>query len=243
MKRSASKSGWVRGAGIAAAVCLLLVAGLLVSLTVFLNGQGLRERIETALSHALGRPVRMDSLQFSLLTGSAVAHGLRIADDPRFGTEPFVQAADVRLGLALWPLLTRREVEIGSVELRRPQIRLLRDAAGVWNYGSFGASFGSRSTAAEQIATAAPGTRRHSSAALAVSRIEVVDGQVLVRVMSQERTQRRIASMTASTWRSRTSMVTAPFPFALRRGYPPAAQCRLLEALAPSAGKQPLRVP
>ena len=185
MKRSASKSGWVRGVLIAAAVCLLLVAGLLVSLTVFLNGQGLRERIETALSHALGRPVRMDSLQFSLATGSAVAHSLRIADDPRFGTEPFVRAADVRLGLALWPLLTRREVEIGSVELRRPQIRLLRDAAGVWNYGSFGASFGSRSTAAEQDARGAPRTHGRGSAALAVSRIEVVDGQVLVRVMSQ----------------------------------------------------------
>ncbi len=180
MQKGVQKSGWVRGVLVTAAVCLLLCVGLLVSLTVFLNGQGLRERIEIALTHALGRSVRIDSLQFSLATGSAVAHGLRIAEDPRFGTDPFVQAADVRLGLALWPLLTRRQVQIGSVELRHPQIRLLRDPAGVWNYSSFG----SHSTSSAQPVAAAPGTRRHSTAALAISRIDVVDGELLVRVIA-----------------------------------------------------------
>ncbi len=182
MRKGKQQTGWARGVVIALAACLLVLAGLLVSLTVFLNGQGLRERIETALSHSLGRSVRIDSLQFSLATGSAVAHGLRIAEDPRFGTNPFVQAADVRLGLALWPLLSRRMVQIGSIELRRPQIRLLRDSAGIWNYSSFGSHSSAVGKSAVDRSAAALPTHRRADATLTVSRIEVKDGQVLVRV-------------------------------------------------------------
>ncbi len=166
----------MRGVLITAAIALLVIAGVLVSLTVFLNGQGLRERVETALGRALGRTVRINSLQFSVATGSAVAHGLRIADDPRFGGEAFVQAENVRLGLALWPLLSRREVQIGSVNLEHPQIRLLRDAAGAWNY----LSIGNRST------PVAVGAQSRTPAALAISRVTVTNGEVLVRVIQAD---------------------------------------------------------
>ena len=164
---------WTRWLGAALLGVLLAVAAAVISLTVFLNGQGLRERVETTLTHALRGPVSIGRLELSLWTGSAVARDFRMADDPRFGREPFVQANGVRLGLELLPLLLHREVSIRSFALERPSIRLERNTAGEWNYASL-----SRPRDASQPSGKAEGRMRR----LAVSSIAVEDGQVLVQV-------------------------------------------------------------
>ncbi len=173
MNATRQRRRWQR-AVVVAAVLLLLVGGALASLTVFLNGQGLREKVQAALTSALGRPVSIASLQFFPATGSAVARDLRIGEDPRFGSQPFVAAAQVRLGLELWPLLLRRQVRIASVDLRAPQVRLLRNAAGEWNYLSL-------RQATRPPQGAATAQARRGAPTFAVSRATVTQGQVLVQ--------------------------------------------------------------
>ena len=49
-------------------------------------------RIEKALSDSLGRPVQLGHLSFSLFSGSLVADNVAIADDPAFGSTPFLRS-------------------------------------------------------------------------------------------------------------------------------------------------------
>ena len=61
---------------------------------------------------------------------------VKIGEDPRFGTRPFVVAKEIRASLKILPLLSKR-VEIEGVQINEPEIELIRKN-GVWNYESVG---------------------------------------------------------------------------------------------------------
>lgn len=97
-----------------------------------------RGKIEAALSDSLGRPVQLGHLSFSLLSGSLAAESLSIADDPSFSAQPFLTARDIRIGVAVLPLVMHHELHIASLTIDQPKISLLRREDGVWNYSSLG---------------------------------------------------------------------------------------------------------
>ncbi len=128
---------WVRWSLYTAAVAALLVAAAAGYAAFLLIGNGVRVRVAAALTRALGRPVTMAHLHLSPWTGAAVADEFRIADDPAFSPDPFVSAVHIRIGLNIPVLLLQRDVSIRSITLQAPEIHLLRDAAGRWNYTTF----------------------------------------------------------------------------------------------------------
>ncbi len=190
------------------AACLVAFLAALASLTLFLRGEGLRERVEATLARRTGRAVHLQRLSLSLTTGTAAANGLQIADDPRFGTAPFLDAAGVRLGLALWPLLLRREVRIDTVALVHPSIRLVRNPDGTWNYASL-------ATGPQRPAT--PPKQRHLPA-LAIHTITVQDGELLVRTASADGWQDR--TFPHIDVRATGLQTGSAFPFTLAAGLP-----------------------
>ena len=156
------------GVGVLVAVVVLAI----LAVPMFLNADTLRTRIETTLSASLGRKVTVGKLDISVLSGGLVAHDAAVADDPAFSTQPFLQAASVKIGVELIPLILRREVHVKSFDLESPRISLLRGANGVWNYSSIGS--GSKHNAAndQQTSSMIPN--------LTVAEVDVHNGQLTV---------------------------------------------------------------
>ena len=64
----------------------------------------------------------------------------RVADDPAFSTQPFIQADSVKIGVELLPLIFSKQIRIRGFSLLSPKVQLLRAANGTWNYSTIGKS-------------------------------------------------------------------------------------------------------
>jgi len=161
---------------------LLALAGLVVlgvaSIPFFLNANKFRPAIETELTTAIGRSVKLGDLNLSLFSGSLIAKDLSVADDPDFSSAPFLTAKEVRIGVLLRPLIFSREVNLQSFQIMSPQITLIRAANGKWNFSSI-----ARFHAIGGGADAASGISKGSAAELpmlTVGRIVIEDGRVVI---------------------------------------------------------------
>src|SRR5205823_3677072 len=130
-----------RGFKIAAIVVGILII-LLAVVPFLIPVNQFRPTIEHKASAALGRKVEVGNLSLSLLSGSLAADNLSIEDDPKFSTSPFLTAKSVKVGVELMPLIFSKALNITGVTIDTPQVTLLRNPAGDWNYSSFGASAG-----------------------------------------------------------------------------------------------------
>jgi uncharacterized protein involved in outer membrane biogenesis len=110
-------------------------AGLLVlvmaALLIFVDANAYKPRLEAAASGALGMEVRVGGR-----LGIGFFPGLRITlEDVHIrnrGTD-VASAKEARLGIDLLPLL-RKQVRIGKIALKQPQISIERDRDGTFNF-------------------------------------------------------------------------------------------------------------
>src|SRR5580700_1257837 len=115
-------------------IVLVLVAPFLIPVNQF------RPTIEQKASAALGRKVEVGNLSLSLFSGALGADNLSIADDPKFSSAPFLTAKSVKVGVELMPLIFSKTLNVTDVSIDSPQVSLIRNPGGQWNYSSFGAS-------------------------------------------------------------------------------------------------------
>lgn len=148
---------------------VLLLAVLLVPL--FINVDSFRPNLEKSLSAALNRQVQIGKLEASLFSGGASASQITIADDPAFNKGPFLQASAVKIGLRLRPLIFSRRLSVTGITVEKPEIVLLKNAAGKWNFSSMGASSG---------ASAKDTSPSPSAPEISVDKFEIVDGRLRV---------------------------------------------------------------
>src|SRR5258708_24301202 len=155
---------------------LLIVAGIVVGVLVlavmlvplFINVDPCSPELENRLNAALNRPVHIGKLEASIF-GGAAAKDISIADDPAFNKGPFLQAASLKVGLRLVPLIFSRQLSVTSITFEKPDIVLLKNAAGKWNYSSLGATSSHKADA----------TAANSAASdFSVDKFEIVDGKV-----------------------------------------------------------------
>jgi AsmA protein len=125
----------IRWLAIAAGVLLLA----LVTLPLWLNANQFRPLLESDLSEALGREVKVGDLKLALLSGSVTTNDLSVADDPVFNRTPFVQAKSLHLAIELWPLISSRKLIVTGLTIVQPEITLLQSPAGEWNFSKLGA--------------------------------------------------------------------------------------------------------
>ncbi len=147
-------------------VVVVLLAVLIVPF--FVNADSFRPMLENQLSGALGRKVTLGKLSFSLLSGSVVADQLTVADDPAFSADPFLQAKSLRIGVDVGALLFHRRVNVKKFVAESPEIHLISNEKGVWNYASLGHG---GAQASQQPTTATQ---------LTVGEADVTDGKVVV---------------------------------------------------------------
>src|SRR5205807_2273394 len=106
------------------AVALLLLLALAASLLVDANQ--FRPRLESELSKALGRPVKVGNLSIALWSGGVTAEDLSIADDPAYSRNPFLQAKSLKLGVEVMPLLFSHKLNVTGLTIDQPAIVLLQ---------------------------------------------------------------------------------------------------------------------
>jgi hypothetical protein len=121
---------WV-GVFVAVIVALTIIAA--VALPRLIDTPRVHAMIASSAAQALGRPVKFESLSVALFPLPSIElHKLEVAEDPQFGTTPFLTLETGRIYLKLRPLLTGR-VEFGDITLVRPRIALIQNVEGRLN--------------------------------------------------------------------------------------------------------------
>ena len=161
-------------AGIVLAVLLVVV----LILPFIINVNSFRPKLESTLTTALGREVKVGNLGLSILTGSVSAENLSIADDPGFSKEPFVKAKSLHVGVELMPLIFSKQLKVNDLTLDQPEIRLIQTPGGKWNFSSLGAG-------KSQKADSPPANLD----ALSVSRLAVKDGSLALGKTNSSKVQ------------------------------------------------------
>jgi len=121
---------------VVAIILILLILPFLIPVNKF------RPTIEQKASEALGRKVQLGNLSLSILGGSLGVDDLSISDDPKFNAGPFVTAKQVKVGVELIPLIFSQQVNVTEITVVNPQVTLLKDPSGRWNFSSIGGSAG-----------------------------------------------------------------------------------------------------
>ncbi|WP_353068640.1 DUF748 domain-containing protein [Tunturibacter empetritectus] len=155
---------------IAVGAILALIVLAAVCVPLFLNTDSFKAKIESTLTKSLGRQVTIGKVNLSVLSGSLVAENAVVADDPRFSTQPFIQADKVKIGVEIFPLILSKQVIIRGFSMQSPKIQLLRAANGTWNYSTIGT--GGQQAQSEETKQAFPN--------LTVGEVNVEDGRITV---------------------------------------------------------------
>jgi len=164
---------WLVGIG---AVVVLLLGVAAIALPRLVDTPRVQAMIASSAAQAIGRPVKFESLSVGLFPLPSIAlHKLEVAEDPEFGTAPFLALETGRIYLKLRPLLSGR-VEFGDITLERPRIALIRSADGRLNVASLAPASESRN-ASRPGRSSGGGTG--GVAAAVVSRVKIDRGVIM----------------------------------------------------------------
>ncbi len=154
---------------IVAAVLIVIVAAI----PLFVDANSFRPKLETELTAALGREVKVGNLSLSVFSGSVSADDISIADDPAFSKSAFVEAKSLKVGVDLMPLIFSKTLNVTELTLNRPEISLVRSENGAkWNFSSLG---GSNASAPKPASAGAAGNPN-----LSVAKLKISDGRLTV---------------------------------------------------------------
>jgi AsmA protein len=176
-----AKVKWVAIA-IAALLVILFVLPFLIPVNKF------RPTIEAKATEALGRKVQLGNLSLSILSGSLEIDSLSVSDDPKFSSGPFLTAKSVKVGVELLPLIFSQQVNVTGVEIVEPQVVMLKNPSGQWNFSSLGGN-----SSASKPSTGNP------PESLSIKKLELKNGQItLGNTNSQKRSVYSAVNLTAS---------------------------------------------
>ncbi|HJU29112.1 MAG TPA: AsmA family protein, partial [Candidatus Binataceae bacterium] len=131
-------------AGAAAGLIILGVIALFIYAAVNLNSiiASNRAYILARASDATGRPVQARDIRASVGWGVRMdITGVEVADNPAFSQLPFLRANNVYVNVEFMPLLSR-SLRVTSLVVDRPQVRIIRNAAGALNVSTMGQKSG-----------------------------------------------------------------------------------------------------
>jgi len=169
-----------------AGIVVVVIILLLLIVPFFVNADSFRPMLQSNAQQALGRNVQIGKLDFSLFSGSLSADGVTISDDPKFSTAPFLTAKSLKVSVEVWPLITSHDLHVNSIKLEDPQVALISNAQGQWNYSNLGSSNAAPAQTA-QTPAAKPGEKAPaaqqpagSSAGVAIDEIDISNGKVTI---------------------------------------------------------------
>jgi len=172
-----------------AAIVVGILLVIVIAIPFFIDANTFRPTLESELTDALGRQVKVGNLSLSLLSGSVAADDISIADDPAFSKTAFVQAKSLKVGVELVPLIFSKTLNVTELTLKQPEISLVKSENGEkWNFSSLGGN----NTSAPKSATPAPTkpgeNKQGANPNLSVAKLNIDDGRLTVtRAQSNEK--------------------------------------------------------
>jgi AsmA protein len=229
---------------VAIVVAVLIV--IVIAIPFFIDANAFRPKIETDLTAAMGRQVKVGNLSLSLLSGSVTADDISIADDPAFSKSPFVQAKSLKVGVELIPLIFSKTLNVTHLTLNQPEISLVKSENGEkWNFSSLGGN----NTAAANPAAAAPSSGPNSQPAaatpsanpnLSVAKLSVNDGRLTV---SRAGSTQKARSYDKVTIKVTDFSFTSSFPFEMTAQLPVGGSLKLEGKAGPIDAGNAARTP
>jgi uncharacterized protein involved in outer membrane biogenesis len=175
-----------------ALIIIAVLAVVILALAIvprFLDVNRYRGQILSELQKRLGRPVTLGEMSASLLPPALRVKDVTVGEDQRFGSGPFATSQELDVRVALLPLL-HKDVQIQSLRLINPNIELIRDSSGVWNYSTLG-----QPATASQAPSSAPskpsagtpqsGGEGSTAPALSLEYLQIDNGKV--RMVDQQK--------------------------------------------------------
>jgi AsmA protein len=205
----------IRIVGIILAVILVAI----IALPFLINVNSFRPKLESELTSALGRDVKVGNLRLSILSGSVSAEDLSIADDPAFSKSPFVRAKSLDVGVDLMPLIFSKALHVNDITLSQPEIFLVHAPSGKWNFSSLGGN-----SAAKPASPAAEKSSDNSNPNLSVAKLNVKDGRITV---SQQNSSAKPRVYDKVNIEVRDFSFTSQFPFSLTANLPGGGNTKL----------------
>jgi uncharacterized protein involved in outer membrane biogenesis len=175
----------MRKLAIAIVVIVVVIVGALLALPHIIDVNQYRGQIQTELQKRLNRPVQLGALSLGVFPVRVEASNVVIGDDPSFHSNiPFAQVSELDLSVKLLPLLAKN-VEIDSLEMKRPQIELIRNAQGIWNFSTMASApppAGQAPVQPQQPAKPQPTAPAQPSGGggITLSELKITDGQIAV---------------------------------------------------------------
>jgi AsmA-like C-terminal region/AsmA family len=163
-------------------VGLVILAILAIFIYAYLNLNSIiasnRGYILARASDALGRPVQIQDIKATIGWGVKMeVSGVKVADDPTFSQLPFLQAGDVLVNVELMPLLSR-SLKVTRLVVSQPQVRVIRNHEGIFNFATIGA----KGAPAHPTAPAPPPSEKTQNAAglaaLTVGSLKIENGSL-----------------------------------------------------------------
>jgi len=212
---------------------ILIAVGVLIVLAIvvpfFIPVNRFRPTIEEKASAALGRKVQVGNLGFSLFHGALTAKDLSIGDDPKFSPSPFLTAKSLDVGVEVMPLIFSKQLNVTDIVIDEPQVTLLRDAKGDWNYSTIGATSSDASKTGDSNQSAARSPSSSSSNDISVKKLELKNGKIIVgKINSQQRTTYDHVNVTASDF-----SLSSKFPIIVSADLPGGGSLKLEGTVGP----------
>jgi uncharacterized protein involved in outer membrane biogenesis len=173
---------------VAVVVLVVLIVAAMLALPFFIDINQYRGEIQTQLQERLRRPVQFGAMSLATFPLRVKVKDVIIGDDPRFQRKvPFAQVGEMDVSLKLLPLLTK-SVAISSLTLARPQIELIKDAAGVWNFARIGQAPEVAAPVAPVPAPAKPSSPSPTSpgSEFSLDELKITDGLIAVTDLQQK---------------------------------------------------------
>jgi uncharacterized protein involved in outer membrane biogenesis len=150
---------------IAVVVLLVLVAAVVGILASRVDSY--RPRVQAELQKNLDRPVQIGHLGLRLFPLSIRAEGVTVGEAPAFPSpRPFATAKALYVSVGLFSLLGGNP-EVKNLVLDQPQIELIHNKAGVWNFSTIGGP-------------SKPGSAGGGSSSVSLNELKITDGQMAV---------------------------------------------------------------
>jgi len=182
---------WI-GIAVVALILILVIVPFLIPVNKF------RPTIEAKASEALGRKVQLGDLSLSILGGSLGIDNLSVSDDPKFSSSPFLTAKKVKVGVELIPLIFSQQLNVTEITVEEPQVTMLKDPSGRWNFSSIGGSNNS-APAQKAPAQAKPSSGGSSAQSVSIKELTLENGQItLGNTNSKKRTVYNKVNLKAS---------------------------------------------
>ena len=153
-------------------IIVAVIVVILAILPLLIDANSFKPRVQDELTKALGRPVAIGDLDASIYSGGITAKNIAIAEDQAFGQQPFIQAQALKIGVEILPLVLSKKVKIQSLTLQSPEVHLLQDQSGKWNFASLG---GQKDTKSSH-----PGTETSSGDEVSVNKLDIEGGKITI---------------------------------------------------------------